>query len=47
MPARNDDKAVFYPAYCFQYSPTYNIWARLSISDVHALKERPGYEGSY
>lgn len=36
---------TFYPAYCFTLSPTYNSWARLSVTDVHALDERPGFEG--
>ncbi|KAI4150913.1 MAG: hypothetical protein L6R39_002127 [Caloplaca ligustica] len=36
---------VFYPHYCFQHSPTYNTWARLTAADVHALRARPGFEG--
>ncbi|MCJ1471041.1 hypothetical protein MMC07_009689 [Pseudocyphellaria aurata] len=36
---------TFYPAYCLKYSPTYNTWARLTSTDVHALQERADYEG--
>ena len=37
----------FYPAYCFSLSPTHNTWARLTASQVHALRERTGFEGTY
>ena len=37
----------FYPAYCFPLSPTHNTWARLTASQVHALRERTGFEGTY
>ena len=37
---------TFYPAYCFPLSPTHNTWARLTASDVHALRERTGFEGT-
>lgn len=36
---------VFYPRYCFQYSATYNTWARLTAITVHALGARSGFEG--
>ncbi|KAF6230357.1 hypothetical protein HO133_004699 [Letharia lupina] len=36
---------TFYPAYCFSLSPTHNTWARLTAADVHALRERTGFEG--
>lgn len=36
---------TFYPAYCFALSPTHNTWTRLTASDVHALRERTGFEG--
>ncbi|KAK0510962.1 hypothetical protein JMJ35_006514 [Cladonia borealis] len=37
---------TFYPAYCFSLSPTptYNTWARLTVAEVHALKQRAGFE---
>ncbi|CAF9912421.1 hypothetical protein IMSHALPRED_000311 [Imshaugia aleurites] len=35
----------FYPAYCFPLSPTHNTWARLTAADIHALRERTGFEG--
>lgn len=37
---------TFYPAYCFSLSPTHNTWARLTAADVHALRERTGFEGT-
>lgn len=37
---------TFHPAYCFSLSPTYSTWARLTVSDVLALKEREGFEGT-
>ena len=46
MPKGDGGDTVFYPAYCFDLSPTYSIWVRLNVSDVHALKERPGFEGT-
>ncbi len=37
---------TFHKAYCFRpLSPTYNEWARLTAADVHALRERPEFEG--
>ena len=45
MLSRETARLPFYPAYCFQLSPTCNSWARLTIADVHGLKERPGFEG--
>ena len=37
---------TFYKAWCFDLSPTYNTWARLTAADVHALREREGFEGT-
>ena len=37
---------IFYPAYCFSLSPTYDTWARLTVAEVHALEEREGFEGT-
>lgn len=37
---------TFYPAYCFSLSPTHNTWARLTAAQVHALRERTGFEGT-
>ena len=34
----------FYSAYCFDLSPTYNAWVKLTAADVHALQEREGFE---
>ncbi|KAK4691823.1 hypothetical protein P7C71_g5261, partial [Lecanoromycetidae sp. Uapishka_2] len=45
MPKSLSTTLTFYPAYCFSLSPTYNTWARLTAADVHALHERPGFEG--
>lgn len=45
MPNSLSTALTFYPAYCFALSPTHNTWARLFASDVHALRERKGYEG--
>ncbi|KAI4113684.1 MAG: hypothetical protein LQ338_008131 [Usnochroma carphineum] len=39
------DPLVFYPQYCFQYSSTYNIWARLTAASIQALQARSGFEG--
>lgn len=45
MPKNLGAPLTFYPAYCFPLSPTFNAWARLNAIDVHALQERPGFEG--
>ncbi|KAL9132358.1 MAG: hypothetical protein Q9175_006471 [Cornicularia normoerica] len=45
MPNPPSFPLTFYPAYCFSLSPTHNTWARLTASDVHALRERTGFEG--
>lgn len=34
-----------YPAFCFQASPTYNKWVKLTAADVHGLRSHPGFEG--
>ncbi|KAJ8118596.1 hypothetical protein OPT61_g483 [Boeremia exigua] len=34
-----------YPAYCFQSSPTYNAWVKLTAVDVHALRSEPEFQG--
>ena len=46
MPSHGSHNLNFFPAYCFHLSPTYNTWAHLTASDIHALGERPGFEGS-
>lgn len=46
MPNSLPTSLTFYPAYCFALSPTFNTWARLAAADVHALKERAGFEGT-
>ena len=38
---------TYYPAYCFPLSPTHSTWARLTAAQVHALRERTGFEGTY
>ena len=45
MPSPPPPSLTFYPAYCFPFSPIHNTWAKLSAADVHALQERPGFEG--
>lgn len=45
MPNPSPISLTFYPSYCYLLSPTYNTWARLTAADVHALRERAGYEG--
>ncbi|KAI4114997.1 MAG: hypothetical protein LQ345_004321 [Seirophora villosa] len=45
MPKTACGPLAFYPQYCFQYSATYNTWARLTATDVHALHARSGFEG--
>lgn len=46
MPSPEPAPLTFYKAYCFRsLSPTYNEWARLAAVDVHALRERPEFEG--
>ena len=47
MPNPPPAPLTFYPAYCFSLSPTHNTWARLSAFQVHALRERTGFEGTY
>ena len=46
MPKPLSNPLTYYPAYCFSLSPTHNTWARLFASDVHALRERTGFEGT-
>ncbi|MCJ1472129.1 hypothetical protein MMC13_000776 [Lambiella insularis] len=45
MPKTFTTALTFYPAYCFSSSPTFNTWTKLTAADVHALKEREGFEG--
>lgn len=47
MPNLSSDSLIFYPAYCFPLSLTYNTWARLTAADVHALKEHEGYDSMF
>ena len=46
MPKTLPVPLTFYPAYCFSLSPTYDTWARLTVAEAHALKEREGFEGT-
>lgn len=46
MPHPFPTSLTFYPSYCYPLSPTYNAWVRLTAADVHALRERAGYEGT-
>lgn len=46
MPHPSPTSLIFYPSYCYPLSPTYNAWVRLTAADVHALRERAGYEGT-
>ncbi|KAH6633231.1 hypothetical protein C7974DRAFT_167951 [Boeremia exigua] len=34
-----------YPAYCFQSSPTYDAWVKLTAADIHALRSEPDFRG--
>ncbi|MCJ1408087.1 hypothetical protein MMC19_002160 [Ptychographa xylographoides] len=45
MPKSSTTALTFYPAYCFSTSPTFNTWAKLTIADIHGLRNRSGYEG--
>jgi len=45
MPISPHPPLTFYPAYCFPLAPTHNTWAKLTAADVHALRERSGFEG--
>lgn len=44
MPNQLSAPLNFYNAYCFDLSPTYNAWVKLTAADVHALQEREGFE---
>ena len=44
MPNQSSVPFNFYSAYCFDLSPTYNAWVKLTAADVHALQEREGFE---
>ena len=46
MPNQPPTSLTFYSAYCFDLSPTYHEWAKLTAADVHALKEREGFQGA-
>ncbi len=37
--------APIYPAYCFSASPTFNKWVKLTVVDIHALRQEKGFEG--
>ncbi|KAF9700193.1 hypothetical protein EKO04_001444 [Ascochyta lentis] len=34
-----------YPAYCFQASPTYDAWVKLTAADVRTLRSEPDFQG--
>ncbi|GAB7357737.1 hypothetical protein MBLNU459_g0393t1 [Dothideomycetes sp. NU459] len=42
---RASGRYQIYPARYFSISPTYEIWTKLSIADVHGLGQKPGFEG--
>lgn len=46
-PEYGDGDLTYYPAYCNKVSPTYFTWVKLDAVDVHALKQRRGFEGMY
>ncbi|KUL90158.1 hypothetical protein ZTR_01927 [Talaromyces verruculosus] len=45
--AKEDGKEElpFYPAFCFPASPTHFTWVKMSITDIHRLQLRRGFEG--
>lgn len=45
-PAQAQAPLTFYPAYCFPVSPTFNTWAKVTATEVHALQEHEGFEGT-
>ena len=47
MPNQHSTSFTFYNAYCFDLSPTYDVWAKLTVADIHALKERDGFQGIF
>lgn len=34
-----------YPASCFDASPTYNTWVKITAADLHVLRQEKGFEG--
>lgn len=34
---------TLHPAYCFDLSPTYNIWVKITAAHLHVLR----YEGAF
>ncbi|KAH7083085.1 hypothetical protein BKA63DRAFT_142902 [Paraphoma chrysanthemicola] len=36
-----------YPAYCFQTSPTFNTWVKITAADVQSLRREPEYPGQH
>ncbi|KAI4135987.1 MAG: hypothetical protein LQ347_000164 [Umbilicaria vellea] len=45
MPKLPPAPLIFYPAHCFPLSPTFNAWAKVTATEVHALQEHQGFEG--
>ncbi|KAJ5899301.1 hypothetical protein N7495_004045 [Penicillium taxi] len=45
MATTKDVEPVFYPAFCFQASPTYFTWVKMSVADVHQLQRPIQFEG--
>ncbi|KAH8699284.1 hypothetical protein BGW36DRAFT_293703 [Talaromyces proteolyticus] len=35
----------FYPAFCFQASPTHFTWVKMGIAEIHRLRIKKGFEG--
>ncbi|KYK54981.1 Protein stn1 [Drechmeria coniospora] len=42
---KDEAKAEIYPRYCFHLSPTVNKWCLFRACEIHALDQRPGFEG--
>lgn len=41
-----EEELPFYPAFCFPASPTHFTWVKMSITDMHRLQPRRGFEGT-
>lgn len=46
-PEAEEEDFVFYPAFCFKASPTHLTWVKMAGADVHRLRRRRGFEGTY
>ncbi|PCG93298.1 hypothetical protein PENOC_088330 [Penicillium occitanis (nom. inval.)] len=43
--SEEEKELPFYPAFCFPASPTHFTWVKMSITDIHRLQSRRGFEG--